>query len=73
MPIAVLALATLVRAAPAPHQNLETFLVHVQRACASNDRGARVSADDHPALTASSVPVRDLCWRLSVAYSRQIS
>ena len=62
MRIVLLALTILAGAAPAPDRTLETFLARLQRACASNDRGAVAALIDYPLTVFASgwnIPVKD--------------
>jgi len=62
MRFAVLALAAGLAAAPAPESALASFLARVQKACASNDRGALASLIEYPLTVFASgwnIPVKD--------------
>jgi hypothetical protein len=62
MPIAALALASLLAAAPVADSNLDTFLARVQRACAGNDRQALAALVEYPLTVFASgwnIPVKD--------------
>jgi len=62
MPIAALALTSLLAAPPAPAARLDAFLVSVQRACASNDRRAMAALVQYPLTVFAggwNIPVKD--------------
>src|SRR5256885_4237353 len=62
MQLTALVLAAHLAAVPAPDASLVTFLVRVQRACASNDRGALAAMIEYPLTVFASgwnIPVKD--------------